>query len=80
MLAGWNDCRSIISKYSTDQELSMVMQIVGLVLPLPFQVLSPKKMRDLQLTDPSVVPVMRAVADTQKPPPDEVKTWSQEGR
>ena len=34
-------------------------------------------MRDLQLADPSVGPVMRDVANTQKPHPDE---GSQEGR
>eukprot|EP00731_Ephydatia_muelleri_P014145 Em0007g1455a len=53
---------------------------VGLVLPLPFQLLSPKVMRDLQLAGPSVSPVMTAVAKTQKPLPDEVKNWRQKGR
>eukprot|EP00731_Ephydatia_muelleri_P032942 Em0024g486a len=52
---------------------------VGLVLPLPFQLLSPKVMRDLQLAGPSVSPVMTAVANTQKPLPDEVKNWRQKG-
>ncbi|KAL5510269.1 hypothetical protein EMCRGX_G005785 [Ephydatia muelleri] len=45
---------------------------VGLVLPLPFQLLSPKVMSDQQLAGPSVSPVMTAVANTQKPLPDEL--------
>lgn len=53
---------------------------VGLVWPLIFQVLSPKKMSDLQMAEPSMGPVMRAVISKQKPLPEEIKTWGQESR
>lgn len=53
---------------------------VGVIINLPFQSYPSEEMRKLQLADPSVGPVLQAVELDRKPHPDEVKSWSLEGR
>eukprot|EP00731_Ephydatia_muelleri_P016275 Em0009g699a len=66
--------------HSTDEFPLEEDQAVCQVSELPFQSYTLEQIRQLQLSDPSLGPVLRAVEINNKPHQDQLKSWSQESR
>ena len=66
--------------YSTDEFPLEEDQAVCQVSELPFQSYTLEQIRQLQLSDPSLGPILRAVEINHKPHQDQLKSWSQESR